>query len=1503
MPTPSKQPSSADPLPPIGPIDPGTSFAALDRALPLVLLPLRLEVRFWIASDPPELRVRIFPDAIHADAHQPELTSTEQALGRAYWRRCWRAGSAPPFTAAHDAAFAWLAGQVGPWRAAWIVRVTEPLNLDQAPAKPLRENAPLAPPPRFPKTVARTAGGPAYARLLPDQFALVIIDDGTVISTHWGKEIAADLPLAPGLVEAGDGVDGRALLDAQGLTWTYDFDAAVEAGMAIRVDFSTLPPEFLKRGFSQLLVLGVRTSDQQKELEALLTAHRYSDGLDFVEQGTPTNVTETAVPAVDLDHPDPAAVRAAELDDGKEQPAPPRGGGRGPKLPIPILNDDGDLYRQSAAAAATAAIGLSDDGALGRATNAGLAELRHAEAMAKALWPGLAGQYLDDLMQLGLGADDRAWLRDWSAHYVRGGGVLPTLLVGSQPYGLLPVSLIGTPAAPAGRIERLEQILGFLRSTWDDLWQQLPRLDPEAGNAPPGAGARAALVSEILGSVPHPTAFSLQRVDDERAVYTLRWNSSLLYVLFGAAAAPYSDGSLGKIGTFPSDWRDTSHDKEFDTVMWTSWLGLRSMLLDAVGPGDQLAALEVYRADLERLRDSPDYAAQRAFYDQWETYLRESMVAFVQAHADRTEPIEWLSGLQPGFTRMMGDDDDPTACFALYPSRADFTLPLVASGDTEDDVTELQQWLDALKSDLAAGRRPDHDFSAALPLLRQLLAWSAFEAAGGPDASSASDGLATLATLAHNTDDPVGELERLMREAVSTHANRIDAWYTAIAAEQLEDKRRAKPNGTLIGAYGWLEDVQPRPAGPSQGYILAPSPAHAVTAAILRSGWSGFGGDAESAGLAVDLSSDRIRRGRWLVDGVRNGQDLGALLGARLERRMQEAGIAAWIEDLRKAALRAAGSTAPPTSIVDGLLVARGRAYEEAPKDERDGYTTSEVAAAGELESLLANKKLSKNDHARLSDALAGGLDDLDAITDAVVAQSVFSLAEGNVPEATTMLTAASTGEPVFPPLRFADGRTSATTITHRLLLLVDPSAAGGWSGVEASGRALAAPGLEAWLEGALGDPTRYALVIRFQDPVTGAEAAPPLERTLADVGLAALDVIALAPAGEETGLGRLGSVLASWAEGQRPASLDPAATVELDTGGGDPSLDDLAVAGRALRALLDEARDLDARDLAAPGTTDSTSGLDSAELERRVDAVRAALAVADAALAAAVAAGADLRAPLLACSGFDLPGTVPRGSDPATLAAQAAALRAAVDRRLTELDDRVEKEADGWDQLDDDARYRALSERLELLVGRSLPLAPHFVAADSAGLDATFARPRLPSPAAATQWLAASGRVDPGARRLRVATDLVEALGGGGGIGFVVGQLPDYPGEGWVALSLPTTDDRGRLSLLAAGAAPSFAGAAAGLVLGAWTEVIPQVSRTAAVGLHFDSPAARPPQSLLLCIADADDGFSFELVCDQLLQTLELAKVRLAGPQTLGALGQYLPATYLNGAVPAVAS
>ena len=56
--------------------------AALAGGVPVALLPVRLEARF--VDD--ELRVRIFPDQIHLDSHEPELTADERDAGEAYWR-------------------------------------------------------------------------------------------------------------------------------------------------------------------------------------------------------------------------------------------------------------------------------------------------------------------------------------------------------------------------------------------------------------------------------------------------------------------------------------------------------------------------------------------------------------------------------------------------------------------------------------------------------------------------------------------------------------------------------------------------------------------------------------------------------------------------------------------------------------------------------------------------------------------------------------------------------------------------------------------------------------------------------------------------------------------------------------------------------------------------------------------------------------------------------------------------------------------------------------------------------------------------------------------------------------------------------------------------------------------------------------------------------------------------------------------------------------------------
>src|SRR4029079_14345129 len=67
-------------------------LTALD-ALPVVLLPVRLEARYVRISDAPSaLRIRVYPDQVHVDGHQPLLTDGEAAAGQTYWRNRWGAG-------------------------------------------------------------------------------------------------------------------------------------------------------------------------------------------------------------------------------------------------------------------------------------------------------------------------------------------------------------------------------------------------------------------------------------------------------------------------------------------------------------------------------------------------------------------------------------------------------------------------------------------------------------------------------------------------------------------------------------------------------------------------------------------------------------------------------------------------------------------------------------------------------------------------------------------------------------------------------------------------------------------------------------------------------------------------------------------------------------------------------------------------------------------------------------------------------------------------------------------------------------------------------------------------------------------------------------------------------------------------------------------------------------------------------------------------------------------
>ena len=380
-----------------------------DGTAPAALLPVRIETHFPPDGDGSELLVRIYPDDLHADFHEPELTDDEIRWGTALWQASASTTSADP------AMLGQLADRYGATRALWVATATrDPATVTTRPAAWTR---------------------PALARALPDRWLAIAYDrDGHCAGTSYGLLIhPRPLPLGVG---PADNLPATGPPSDPGSSWLIDFAAAEQAGMGLRVKIAPSAAA----GLAQILVLGVHagpgTGDAADELTALLSAHRYSDGLELIPPGTPAHATQDAQPGYSTDTGDPAGL-AALLDAG---PPPP----------------GSDALALADALGIGAAVFTSGDGS-GQ-------QDQDAQAMNTLIWAALADPFLD---LLGLTGPARDEVRGHFISTVRARGPLPPFRAGRQPYGVLPVLPASQLAASTEPAERLiATMLQALRPYW-----------------------------------------------------------------------------------------------------------------------------------------------------------------------------------------------------------------------------------------------------------------------------------------------------------------------------------------------------------------------------------------------------------------------------------------------------------------------------------------------------------------------------------------------------------------------------------------------------------------------------------------------------------------------------------------------------------------------------------------------------------------------------------------------------------------------------------------------------------------------------------------------------------------------------------------------------------------------------------------------------------------------------------------------------------------------------
>jgi hypothetical protein len=195
----------------------------------------------------------------------------------------------------------------------------------------------------------------------------------------------------------------------------------------------------------------------------------------------------------------------------------------------------------------------------------------------------------------------------------------------------------------------------------------------------------------------------------------------------------------------------------------------------------------------------------------------------------------------------------------------------------------------------------------------------------------------------------------------------------------------------------------------------------------------------------------------------------------------------------------------------------------------------------------------------------------------------------------------------------------------------------------------------------------------------------------------------------------------------------------------------------------------------------------------------------------------------------------------------------------------------------------------------------PVFSAPSAADLDAARRSPALlgDDPLAAHTWVTRMERVRPGLARMTMPYRLAEVLGTGPAIELSVAHVPHTGERPWVGLTLADGDGvspDGIASIVLQGAGEiDLAAPLAGLLVDEWTEVVPSRTETAGLAFRYDPPDAMAPQAVLLAVpADTEKPWTVGSLNRAVLETLDLAHLRAVGPESVDAVGHYLPATML---------
>jgi predicted nucleic acid-binding Zn-ribbon protein len=1094
-------------------------------------------------------------------------------------------------------------------------------------------------------------------RVLPDRFILLLYPTETSAPREIAGAIIPDTVfLGPDPLDPKDTLVQKngALTLGGACEWMSDFNAAVAQGMGFRVPLSE---QEARDGFARVVVLGLRLSASADHgaamLEELIANHQFSPkGFSLVPQGTPTNNTERDGAGYSDNDPYDDLAFFTELDAPAFDPG---------------ASDA--LKSQTDGRALADALGIGYP-ALQTVQHADQTDILEARAMNTALFPSTLGYWLKNWMAPVVTPDAARLTRTFFTQHVTGRGPLPAIRVGNQPYGVLVTSDMSrwkyppTSSGPFATFAIFDELTPFLTALHGILlrlekhWTGLAADAAYVGK--PGSDSSDILMN-LLGL--HPTSVEFF----QRVGFHEEYLSALSSFM---ARRSYANELASLIKSAPASVR-----------LYFRTLGIE----EDIGTVAHMLAMHVLWQHYTTELDAPNLVENKPPSEV-------NTLAF--------NYIDWLAKAADAGTIINEPFSGAKPTALLYAMLRNALLLQLHHG-AYDWLKQRSDFDSALEQSLRATVLPGVRGSA--PRLSRFELMAVLVEAAQPDhpapgtrvadwiwrgptpaESEAAFVQAQRAALGQLAPASTARLERCLVEHLDCCQYRLDAWETGLFAQRLQAQRHGgsaqqdRQTGAYLGAFGWVEHVKATPktflrpedlpptlrpadqepileedevgtatraAGASKqgGYTHAPSLNHAAAAALLRNAYLSHASSAQAGMLSNNLSSERVRRAQFVLEGMRNGQPIEALLGYQFERGLHDRtsqsaarGDVPVLElnefiqpyreafpfesrEIPQAGTGAASETVPPYSVVNGLTLTT------AAPGAANGYGLAAVLPAAQWPGAVQGAAVLAE-----RDAL---LDTLDAVKDLLMAENAYQLVQGNF-DRVAAVSLAQKDARIPPSLEVLNTpRGTQFTFTNRVTLHfddLDPAVAASnpWPAMAMTPRAIAEPGMNFWLGGVLGrapeDVGCVAYHIAADDLETPLEAHPV---TLADLEIQPVDFIALTGinTADTQGGAELETRIAFFYRRTHGIAMDQAVRIDFDppAPAGALTFGQLFPLARRLRALIGECRTLDAQDfLPAAGGKATTvsvdasnpSGCDAAELRARAQSALAALtALADA--------------------------------------------------------------------------------------------------------------------------------------------------------------------------------------------------------------------------------------------------------------------------------------------------